>query len=183
MKVHIIKPYSIEKNLGKAYNEAMAMIPDGDWACLMDYDTMFLTPDCGKLLHEAADFADKNDNSKVLFTCFTNRIHPLASDQLLTGVLSESTDIAYHIELAEKQKEIKTCTTIRHEISGFLMMISKSLWHDLKFWEQDGKCLGVDNNYSLRVLRAGYRIERIDGLYVWHTYRLKNGIKDKTHLM
>lgn len=185
MKVHIIKPYSIEKNLGRAYNEAMSMIPDGDWACLMDYDTMFLTPDCGQILHEWATHSDKFAGlglGKTLYTCYTNRIHPLAKDQLLNGELSENTDIQYHIEIAEKQRAIKTATFIDHEISGFLMMIPKSLWHDLKFWEQDGKCLGIDNNYSLRVLRAGYHIARIDGLYVWHTYRLKNGIKDKTHL-
>lgn len=182
MKVHIVKPYSLEKNLGKAYNEAMALIPDGDWACLMDYDTMFLTPDCGQILHEHAKFMDENYNGKVLLTCFANRIHPLAKDQLLTGSLLEETDISYHIHLAEKQREQKTCTRIEHEISGFLMMISKELWKEIKFTES-GKCLGVDNDFSLRVLAKGYMIGRMDNLYVWHTYRLKNGIKDKTHLL
>lgn len=178
MKVHIIKPYSTEKNLGKAYNEAMRLLPDDDWGCLMDYDTMFLTPDCGEILHRYAhlyDFAG-------LFTCFTNRIHPLAKDQLLDGVLSDSTNIEYHIDRAYNQKrKLFQVTPIDHQISGFLMMISKKTWNDFKFFET-GRCLGVDNDYSLRLLADEKKILRMDGLYIWHTYRLKNGINNKDHL-
>jgi GT2 family glycosyltransferase len=179
MKVHIVKPYSVEKNLGRAYNEAMKLIPDGDWACLMDYDTMFLTPDCGKILFE---YAAHRPNTGI-FTCFTNRIHPLAKSQLLNGVVSDNTDVEYHTYLAHaKLKDLYKTTLINHEISGFLMMISKKTWNDVKFSE-NGKCLGVDNDFSLRVLQSGKNILRMDGMYIWHTYRLKNGIKDKTHLV
>lgn len=178
MNVHIIKPYSIEKNLGRAYNEAMSMIPDGDWACLMDYDTMFLTPDCGQILHE---YVMKYSFAGI-FTCFTNRIHSLAKDQLLDGHISENVSIDYHIERAYNQKrKLFQVTKINHEISGFLMMVSKKTWYEIKFPEY-GKCLGVDNDFSKRILESGRDILRMDGLYVWHTYRLKNGIKDKTHL-
>lgn len=179
MKVHIIKPYSIEKNLGKAYNEAMALIPDGDWACIMDYDTMLLTPDCGHVLHE---YVMKYDFAGV-FTCFTNRIHPLASNQLLDGQISDNVCMDYHIERAYNQKRMLfQVTPIERPISGFLMMISKQTWNECKFSET-GKCLGVDNDFSANILERGKRILRMDGLYVWHTYRLKNGIKDKTHLI
>lgn len=179
MKVHIIKPYSIEKNLGKAYNEAMAMIPDGDWACLMDYDTMFLTPDCGQILSE---YVVKYP-SAGMFTCFTNRIHPLSQCQLLDGVISDNVCVDYHIERAYNQKrKLFQVSPIDHPISGFLMMISKQTWNDCKFSES-GKCLGVDNDFSANILERSKNILRMDGLYVWHTYRLMNGIKDKTHLM
>jgi GT2 family glycosyltransferase len=178
MKVHIVKPYSLEKNLGKAYNEAMALIPDGDWACLMDYDTMFLTPDCGKILHEYVNW----NPTAGIFTCFTNRIHPLANDQLLDGECSENTCMQYHVERAYNQKRfLFKATELKKQISGFLMMISKKTWSEHKFSEE-GKCLGVDNDFSLRVLESGKSILRMDGVYVLHLYRLKNGIKDKTHL-
>lgn len=178
MKVHIVKPYSVEKNLGRAYNEAMRLIPDGDWACLMDYDTMFLTPDCGKILHEYVTW----NPTAGIFTCFTNRIHPLAKSQLLHGVVSDNTSIDYHTDLAYNQKkDLFKTTIINHEISGFLMMISKKTWSEIKF-NENGKCLGVDNDFSIRVLQARKSIHRMDGLYIWHTYRLKNGIADKSHL-
>jgi GT2 family glycosyltransferase len=179
MTVHIVKPYAIDKNLGRAYNVAMRMIPDGDWACLMDCDTMFLTPDCGHILHEYVNW----NPTAGLFTCLTNRIHPLAKDQLLHGVISDNTSIDYHTQLAYHQKhELFKVTTINHMISGFLMMVSKKTWSEKPFSEA-GKCLGVDNDFSQNILARGKSVLRMDGLYVWHTYRLKNGIKDKTHLV
>lgn len=178
MKVHIIKPYSVEKNLGKAYNDAVRLLPDGDWACLMDYDTMFLTPDCGKILHEYATLF----STTGMFTCYTNRIHPLAKDQLLKGVIINNTDVQYHLTLADQAKEnLYQVTRLDKAVSGFLMMINKSTWNDIKFTE-DMKCLGVDNDYCYRLLDNGRSIVRMDGMYVWHSYRLQNGISNKDHL-
>jgi GT2 family glycosyltransferase len=178
MKVHIIKPYSIDKDLGRAYNEAMSRIPDGDWACLMDYDTMFLTPDCGAILHGYAQQWPQNS----LFTCYTNRLHESAKDQLLDGVVSENLMLDYHMERAYNQKHfLFQATPLKHEISGFLMMIKKETWNVVKFREGIG-CLGVDNHYCWDLMKAGKLIYRMDGLYVLHLYRLKNGVKDKTHL-
>lgn len=178
MKVHILKPYSIEKNLGMVYNEAMKMIPDDDWACLMDYDTMFLTPDCGKILYEYADMFP----FVGMFTCLTNRIHPLSTDQLVNGEFNDDTDIKTHIRIAEKVKEnLYDTTTLSKVVSGFLMMVKKTTWKDVKFSE-DLKCLGVDNDYCRRLMDNGRSIVRMDGLYVWHTYRIQNGITNKEHL-
>lgn len=179
MKVHILKPFDLEKNLGRAYNEAMSRIPEGDWACLMDLDTMFLTPDAGNILHE---YAEKFSHAGM-FTCYTSRIHPLSKVQLLNEVVSEDTNLLNHIEKAYKQKErMITATPINRPVSGFLMMISKATWNEVKFTE-DFKCLGVDNFFCDSLLKAGKSIYRMDNLYVWHTYRLKNGITNKTHLL
>lgn len=178
MKVHIIKPYDLDKDLGRAYNEAMNRIPEGDWACLVDYDTMFLTPDCGQILH---GYAEKFAHAGLL-TCFTNRLHPKATDQLLDGVVSENLLLDYHMERAYNQKRfLFNATPLNHEVSGMLMLISKSTWNEVKF-KQGGKCLGVDNEYCFDLQRANKSIYRMDALYILHLYRLKNGIADKTHL-
>lgn len=172
----IIKPYSLEKNLGKAYNEAMSLLPDDGWACLMDYDTMFLTTDCGVILHEYAKLLP----DAGLLTCYTNRIHPKADQQLLHGV-SENFDVKFHADLAYNQKlELFKFTELKREVSGFLMLISKKTWNEVKF-DEFGKCLGVDNDYCWRLFNAGKKIYRMDGLYVWHSYRI-NDITDKSHL-
>ncbi len=178
MNVHIIKPYSLTKDLGFVYNEAMSRIPDGDWACLMDYDTAFLTPDCGVILH---NYAEKYPEAGLL-TCYTNRIHPKATAQLLGGAIAESTDLQILTEIAHTQRNfLYQATVIEHEVSGFLMMVSKATWNEVKFQEGD-KCLGVDNNYCWDLFKKGKSIYRMDGLYVLHLYRLKNGITDKSHL-
>jgi GT2 family glycosyltransferase len=178
MNVHICIPYSITKNLGAAYNETMARIPDGDAACFIDYDVQLLTPDAGKIIHE---YANLHPNS--LLTCFTNRATTFAKAQLLTGVPSEDTNIRNHIDLAEKQKEhLYKVTPILKDISGFLMVLSKSLWRKHPF-PDNGHCLGIDTSYSRSIRRAGLKVLRMDGLYVFHQYRLVHGILNRSHLV
>lgn len=178
MKVHVKTPYAEDKNLGRVYNEAFAGVADDDWVCLIDYDVVFLTPDAIRIMYEYA----RSFPETGLFTCFTNRIHPLAGDQLLDGQVSENTCMKYHQERAYNQKRFGiTVTELKHQISGFLMLISKKTWNEIKFAET-GQCLGIDNDFSQRVLDAGKKIYRMDSVYVWHSYRLQNGITNKDHL-
>jgi hypothetical protein len=140
---------------------------------------MFLTPDCGEILNTYAKmFPDYG-----LLTCFTGRIHPLAKNQLYGGEVCDNDSIRHHIDIAEKVKDdLYTVTDINHEVSGFLMLISKKTWNKVKFTEFAGKPLGVDNMFCWDLLAKEEKIGRMNGLYVWHTYRLKNGITDKAHL-
>jgi GT2 family glycosyltransferase len=179
MKVHFIIPYALDKNLGQAYNEAMNLIPDDDWACLMDYDVQLLTPDAGAIVHEYATRAKPDQ----LLTCLTNRVSTLSKPQLLSGVVNDDSDMRNHIRYAEIQRQYLYQTTpITRDISGMLMLISKRLWLQFNFPE-DKKCLGVDTEYNRRIRAAGKTIMRMDGLYIWHSYRLMNGIFDKKHLL
>lgn len=179
MIVHDIVPFDLDKNLGAAYNREMALIPAGHWACLRDADTMFLTHDYGNILH---GYVERYPHAGIL-TCFTNRISTLSDAQLLNGTLSEVTDIRFHQQLAESQKiKLYEATPINKIISGFLMMIKKETWEKIKF-SDTGKCLKVDNVFSRRILEADKSIIRMDGLYVWHSYRLKHGIFNREHLL
>lgn len=178
MKVHIMTPYSLEKNLGRAYNEAMSLIPDDDFGCLIDHDVMFLTPDSGHILHEYA----KRFPTAGVFTCFTNRVSELSKYQLLNAMVNEDSDIKNHIRYAATvKKSLYSATLIHRDISGFLMMISKRIWNEHKFSE-DLKCLGVDTEWNRRLRAAGKTILRMDGLYVFHTYRIMTNILDRNHL-
>lgn len=178
MQVLICSPYRVDKNLGKAYNEAMRLLPDDWWACFTDIDTLFLTPDCGKILHE---YATRYPDAGIL-TCYTNRISLASKKQLLGQQLSENPNIKDHIAIAESKKELLyTVSPINRSISGFLMMISKRTWLQYPFSES-GLCLDVDTHYSRKIRIGGKPILRMNGLYVFHTYRLMNGIYDKTHL-
>jgi GT2 family glycosyltransferase len=177
MNVHILTPYSIEKNLGGAYNQAMRLIPENDWACFIDYDVLFLTPDCGFILHEYAKLLP----DAGLLTCYTNRIHPKADQQLLNGV-SENFDVKHHHDIAVNQKwQLFKHTELKREVSGFLMLISKKTWNEVKFNESENICLSIDNKYCWALFEKCKKIYRMEGLYVFHLYR-PNGITDKSHL-
>lgn len=178
--LHFLSPYRSDKNLGRAYNEAMDLIPDGDSACLRDIDTLFLTPEQPAIIEQyVSDYPD------AVLTCYTNRISELSRHQLLGGTLSDQSDIRQHITLAENQQERHRITRsvfeINRDISGFLMVIPKSVWMKVPFSE-DGKCLGVDTYWNRKIRKAGIKILRMDAVYIWHTYRLAKGVHNKQHL-
>ena len=176
MALHQLQPFRSDKNLGKAYNDSMALVPDGDHACLRDIDTLLLTPNTPVIIDWYA-----NRYPNALLTCYTNRVSTLSKDQLLNGTVNEDGDIREHIRIAENMETINTATVIRRTISGFLMVLPKSLWKQFPFPET-GQCLGIDTDYSKLLLRYNVPILRMDGVYCFHIYRLMNGIFYKKHL-
>lgn len=178
MKVWFRTPYSTEKNLGKAYNEEMKLIPDGDAACFTDGDTCFLSPDYGHLITKYA-----NQYPTAVLTCWTNRIHTLASGQ---NKDNPSPNITDHLSYPQ---EVSTVTRLEGPVSGFLMVVPKSVWKEHRFTEfnkynpDQPNLLGVDNEWTNRIRAHGVKILRMDGIYIWHTYRILSNGKDKTHLL
>lgn len=174
MRVWIRTPFSTDKNLGQAYNQEMAMIPDGDAACFIDGDLMFLTHDYGAILH---DYANLYPNSVLV--CRLNRINTKATGQIDVHA-PQTSDIADHIRYAETKSKSRAVTPIvMPPVSGTLMLIPKSVWNKVKFAEQQpyedrgpNNLLGVDNDWTNRVRATGINILTMEGLYCWHTYRL-----------
>ncbi len=173
INVHIQTPYSLEKNLGKAYNQAMQLIPEGDAAVLCDGDISFLTPDYGHILTEYA-----NRYPNAVLTCYTNRIHQLAKGQQST---CNSVNMKECLEFANELKNDKyEATALTGPVSGFLLVIHKHIWQKHKF-NEDMKCLGVDNDFTNKVRAAGIKVLRMDSIIVYHVYRLLTG--SKAHLL
>ncbi len=173
-----ISPWRADKDLGKAYNDAFKLIGEDDWLCLRDKDTLFLTHDAPKIIES---YVDMLPNAGI-FTCYTNRISLSSKHQLLQDKIDDRADMRLHIQIAEMKKQKFTYTELHSFISGFLMVISKRTWNDHKFKEGAG-CLGIDNEYSQRILDAGLKIVRMNSVYLWHSYRLLNGIHSKKHLL
>mgnify|MGYP000281780592 CR=1 FL=1 len=191
--IYDIIPYSTEKNLGKAYNDAIVGLPDDCHICLRDGDTCWLTPDYGVHL---AKYIELHPNA--VLTCWTNRINERAEQQykkdptLLSmkgETVRECKMFNEHIIISEVCKSnLYQTTTLHGFVSGFCLVFPKSLWQQHKFAEKQvyedrgpHNLLGVDNDWTNRVRAAGIPILRMDGLYIWHTYRLLDNSKD--HLL
>jgi GT2 family glycosyltransferase len=140
---------------------------------------MYLTPNTPNLID---DYVSKYAMSDVgIFTCFTNRVGN--REQVYANSQRDNDEITTWIKVATalehqpmKVKQLKT------PISGMLMVIAREVATKIKF-NEDLKCLGVDTDFSQRVLDAGYSILRMDTVLVWHTYRLLNGVNNKKHLV
>jgi GT2 family glycosyltransferase len=180
--IHDIIPYSIDKNLGKAYNDAMALIPDGDHVCFRDGDTCWLTPKYGVHLAEYVRLYPD-----AVLTCWVSRIHERAEQQAPGN--REQFDMREHLKLSELYKaNLYRVTHLHGFVSGTCMVIPKSVWLKHKFaekqvYEDQGphNLLGVDNDFTNRIRAAGIPVLRMDGIYIWHTYRLLTNSKE--HLM
>jgi hypothetical protein len=179
--IHIVTPYRTDKNLGRAYNEAFERCPDGDWLCLTDIDTMLLTPTAPLLMQKYTETLPE-----AVFTCWTNRISVLATEQLYGGKVSEIDSIRQHMIIANGLESQPLHATLlrRGEMSGFLMLMSKETWKKCPAPEymDKGGCIGVDTWWTRAMVRQGIPLMRMDNIYVWHTYRLLNGVRDKSHL-
>ena len=194
-----IIPYSTDKNLGKAYNDAFRNTSDEvTHICFRDGDTCWLTPDYGVHLAEYVRL-----HPDAVLTCWTNRINERAEQQskLVVDVEEDMTivkanvrdiyDIDEHIKISESFKpKLYNVTPLNGFVSGFCMVIPRSVWVNHKFAEQQvysdrgpTNMLGVDNDFTNRIRAAGIPVLRMDGLYIWHTYRLLQGDNDKTHLL
>lgn len=178
MSIYYFTPYSLEKNIGKAYNDYMKLLPKlDDWAVIMDGDIMFLNFNWGHIIAQAIE---DNPNAGII-SCLTNRISK-RKDQLYEEL---STDILVHRiiakELAAKKK--RQYRKIQGNVSGFLMAIKKRTWKDVGgFPEKDNVILDVDGLFSRRVRYSGRSIVIMKGLYVLHYYRMAEGPYYKDHL-
>lgn len=162
-------PWSSEKNLGKAYNEFAALVPDDAWICFMDADTIPTTSDYGALIESII----RQNPEAEAFTCVTNRIG--CPWQIAEGSDWESDDMRYHRRFGMSchmlhGATLEDVTDKKHLLSGQFICITKKLWNDIGGVKEDGM-LGIDNDLHRRIKAAGRRLFLSKGLYVYHWYR------------
>jgi len=157
----------------------MSLLPnDDDWGCLMDLDTMFLTSNVG---HQLEEIVKKYPNTG-LFTAITNRVG--LKEQCYRGNIDNDPNILNWKRVAKQLQENKwmEMRELKHPISGHLMMVKKSVWKAVGGFPEVGKILAIDNSFSKRVLDHNLEIQLMEGVFVFHFYRMDKNITDKTHL-
>ena len=175
-------PYRRDKDLVKAYNSFMELLPDDGWALFRDADTLFLDSFYGETILKAIE--DNPDTD--CFTCLTNRIGcPIQKHSEYKG-----DDIIKHREIANKLKSVKPeyinfpkDSTL---MSGMLFVLSKKAWDKIgglkKHPNVNNNILGVDNKLHLDLLKNKFKIKVIKNLYIYHWYRGGN-MSDTKHLL
>lgn len=161
-QIRYITPFALDKNIGKAYNEAISELPDDCFVVLRDGDTMFLTPYWGKQIECIIGMNPEFS----LITCMTNRIG--VRDCLLYGEfmdkpIEEQIKLAYTCWVDHKTDVKQTLVA-----PGMLMIFHKSLWLKHKFRENS---IIFDRQFSNDVIRGGGKIGVAKGLYIFHLYR------------
>lgn len=180
IKIYENTPYNNEKDLVKAYNSFMELIPEDGWALFRDADTLFLDSHYNELFENAIlNYPDTH-----CFTALTNRIN----NKFQLHDEYKGDDINIHRKIASKLKEKNgyECEELAlpYYLSGFCILIKKSLWKKIKgfkTWNNKSKILGVDNKLHKDLIEHNESIKVIKGLYMYHWYR--GGTTNKTHLL
>lgn len=159
-------PFAEDRNLGRAYNDAMSLLPEDGWAIMVDHDVMLgLTRDWFRLVREAVDFLPEAG----AFVAVTNRID--ASWQRAEEAERENHDIGYHTELALKRLARRTLLDITETkgFGGVAFALSKAAWREAGGFADGLLC--VDHSMHFRLRDAGRRIYLLESWYVYHRRR------------
>jgi len=161
-------PWTNSGNLAEAYSEFMDKLEDDEWALFRDADTIFTTSDYGKQFYDVLN----RYKGVRCFTGLTNRIN--CAYQKVGGIHNASDDMRYHRDIGkaiqkEKYGEAIDVTDMQL-MSGFFILIKKSLWKELGKLEVKGM-LGVDNEIHQRIRIIGERLYLMKGVYLYHWYK------------
>jgi len=177
--VHHISPARSDKNFGKAINQLIEHLPENDWICLRDIDTVPTNHvDFIKQCEEIA-----NTGEFDLVSCMTNRLG--LPYQLVNGIINESMDFAEHMGIGRYLAQMYWTEVVKapNAIAGIMMLFSKKTWLAIGKVPEGGIVLNgafVDYHICEAIYRLRLKIGIAKGIYLWHTYRL--GLDGQKHL-
>lgn len=167
-----ITPFRSDKNIGKAYNERISVLPEDAWVIIRDGDCMYLTPDYGNIIE---GIISKHGNEYDLIGALTNRLG--VKELCYNGEFSQDTDICNHYLTAkavQRHDDMKETDLI----AGFFMMFKKETWTKVGgFSENMSDAPYTDKRFCANIKANGGKIGIAQNLYLFHAYR----IWEKTH--
>lgn len=169
IKVFYSSPFRSDKNIGKANNDFIKLLPDDAWVCITDGDAMFLNPDYGKRVEDIImNHGDKWD----LIGCLTNRIG--SNHQCYNSQFSNEMDMREHWKIAHSSLEDKV---IEGGVAGFFMLFSKRTWQKAGGFKT--KSISCDTQFNKDVRKTGGKVGVYQGLYMFHAYRINENDQRK----
>ena len=160
-KIDVRIPFRPGAQLGTEYNHIMNETKC-DWVMFLDHDVFLCNPHWYLLCQKAIEQHGKKTG---MFSCWTNN---LGRTMQLHPDAPAGKDLDVHIEFAKAifNEYQFSCTQI-DKCSGMMLMINREAWFHVGGFPGVG-IFKEDWDFSRRLVRANYRLMRIDGLYVYH---------------
>lgn len=184
-RIFWLMPYDNSGNLGRAYNDYAALLPDDDsWAAFTDLDVMFFS---GQRIGQQLELAIATFPQYQVLTCWTTRLCARCQQQIRLPGVREERDIVKLKQAADYcvKNHWNKVAPINGFFAGYFMAFQKKLWKRFPFPEvgsQGGKILGIDSAWSRTLRQHGVRVGMMQGLLAVHFYRLDTGESDVSHL-
>lgn len=165
--IHYISPYRIDKNIGKAINDAISQLSpsDEDWIVHADQDVCFLRPDSKAQIEEVLNRTDYD-----VLGCVTNRL--AGTHQLYGNRFNDSADIREHIAIANECHENNYMGVVRTNINiaACMMCFRVGLWRKVGGFRENS--IRFDSEFTDEVQKSGGKLGIMTGVYVLHLYRM-----------
>jgi GT2 family glycosyltransferase len=169
MHIDVYIPYEPCSRLGRAYNRAMEQ--SKDWVLFLDHDLFLCNPNWYDICLDAIKKIGKRAG---WITCMTNNIpaNYQRADIIMSGV-PENNDLVQHINYAKRldkqfngiYEEAKESGGKLPDFCGYFILTHKEAWQKAGGFKDD---FYVDCWYGWALYKAGYKLIRIPGLYVYH---------------
>lgn len=161
--IHTMMPFALDRNLGRAYNEAMALIGEEDWACFLDHDAIWTTREWYRQLVEAVEFVPEAG----ILTAVQSR----GWQKWQWDGEANNHDMAFHRRLGREKLQVRTLLDVTENsgIAGVVLCTSKRAWRTVGGFVDGMYC--VDHAYHFACAAAGLRVYVVEGLYVYHWRR------------
>ena len=174
VNVHHITPGRSDKNIGRAINEIVKALPDNDWICLRDIDTLPMYHE--KIYQQCEEIAQAGEFDLV--GCMTNRLG--LHYQLIGGRKSNDSDIMNHRKIGVDlyNKHGNEIMPIQQVIGGLFMLFPKSAWKQVGGFPEGGIQIQghfFDYHFCKKVMQQRLRIGIAKGIYLFHYYRFEHG--------
>ena len=171
MQVHHITPARSDLNFGKAINDLIVNLPDEDWICLRDIDT--IPPLHKEFILQCEQIA--SEGKFDLVSCMTNRIG--LNHQLHKGIFNEDFNFMNHKTIAQELHGRYGCQVVetKKTIAGLMMMFKVETWRKVGGFPLGGiqiKNAMLDYWFCKKIIAIGGKMGIAKGIYLFHAYRM-----------
>lgn len=165
--IHYIQPYALDKNIGRAYNDAISLLPDNCWVGLIDHDAMFLRPDSKA---QIAHVIDTQGSEWDVLGVTTNRL--AGTHQLYRNKFNESANILEHLDICNAchNDYWGIVEETKVNIAGVCMLFKKETWIRVGGFQESS--IRLDSEFTDSVQAIGGKLGIMKGVYMFHLYRM-----------
>ena len=169
MWIEVKIPYEPRRALAFAYNRAMETA-QSEWVLLLDHDVFLaLNPHWYEMC--LAVIEGLEGTKAALVTCMTGGTQRRQAQRVPLVSNDFETHQAKAIDLWEKYGcELEKA---KGPITGFFMLVKKDAWKKILFADQRRGINNVDTDFCERLLKKGYEIYVMKGLYVFHKRKIR----------
>lgn len=170
MYIDVRIPFDEEGRLARAYNRALA---DGisEWVLFLDHDVFLCNPRWYEMCIEVIEQLQRDPKAACIGCECGGEHHKRTMEQL--GPPNSRIEDHIEISLGKYFKHGTIVQQISVPVPGFFMLLKREVGREIGFVQRKRSINNIDTDFGERLMKAGYHIYQMRGLYVYHRRGMK----------